>query len=79
MACLVPTLTLAAVVTYPSLNPTSALSPVFYEAFTSGDPSETKTSYDIGFDAQAVHGVETPRGLLSSFLTLDHCWGQAEA
>ena len=43
----------------------------FYSTFTAGDPYETGTPYNIGYDAHACHGVELPSGLL---IAAGHSW-----
>lgn len=57
-------------VSYPaaSVNPAAALPVSFYSAFTAGDPRETGTPYNIGFDAHAVHGLEASVSRAGRFL-----------
>lgn len=52
---------LGIVVTYPasSHNFSASLAIQFYDTYTSGNPIRRGSSYDIGHDAQALHGCES--------------------
>ena len=62
------------IVLYPaaSHNISAALPLQFYDAYTAGNPYETGTPYNLGFDAQAVHGTEAK--LSGNLVSVGQSW-----